>query len=81
MNIRGEYWWVRLHAQGIDWAQCYSSEPVPRQYGQSDRLDNLPAPVAARLVLCVPGERARIHRVNIPTKNRKRLLGALHYAL
>ncbi len=81
MNIRGEYWWVRLHAQGIDWAQCYSSEPVPRQYGQSHRLDNLPAPVAARLVLCVPGERARIHRVNIPTKNRKRLLGALHYAL
>jgi general secretion pathway protein L len=32
-------------------------------------------------VLCVPGERARIHRVTIPTTNRKRLLGALHYAL
>ncbi len=81
MNIRGEYWWVRVHAQGIDWAQCYSGEPAPRQYGQSDRLDNLPAPAGARLVLCVPGERARIHRVNIPTNNRKRLLGALHYAL
>ncbi len=81
MNIRGEYWWVRLHAQGIDWAQCITGEAGPRQQGQCERLDALPAPIGAHLVLCIPGERARIHMVNLPVSNRKRFLAALHYAL
>ena len=81
MNIRGEYWWLRLHAQGIDWAQCHADEPVPRQEGTCADIRSLPAPSGARLVVYVPGDRARMHRVSLPHRNRRKFLDALPYAL
>lgn len=81
MSIRGEYWWIRLHAGGVDWAHRFSGESVPRQQGSCDEINTVPAPAGARLVLCVPGERARTHRVSLPTANRKRVLAMLPYAL
>lgn len=81
MSIRGEYWWVHLHAKGIDWARCFTGESAPQQQGSCIDIATLPAPAGARLVLCVPGDRARIHKVSLPVRNRKRFLAALPFAL
>lgn len=81
MSIRGEYWWLRLHARGIDWAHCHTGESVPRQEGVCPDIPSLPAPAGASLVLCMPGEQARMHRVNLPHRNRRKFLDALPYAL
>jgi len=81
MSIRGEYWWLRLHARGIDWARCHTGESVPRQEGTCADIPSLPAPVGSNLVLCMPGEQARMHRVNLPHRNRRKFLDALPYAL
>ncbi len=81
MSIRGEYWWVHLHANGINWARCFTGETIPRQQGSCAEIVAIPAPAGARLVLCVPGDRARIHKVSLPVRNRKRFLQALPFAL
>ncbi|KPV40118.1 hypothetical protein AN478_08200 [Thiohalorhabdus denitrificans] len=41
----------------------------------------LPAPAGARLMLCVPGERVRVHRVHLPAGSRRRQRAILPYAL
>lgn len=81
MALRGEYWWVRWRPDGLEWARCLSQEAVPREEGRCTGWDELPAPASARLVLCVPGERVRIHTVRIPTRNRRRFRAALPFAL
>lgn len=81
MRIRGEYWWIRPHGGGVDWAQCSSGETVPVQEGVCDSVGAVPAPAGARLVLCVQGEKARIHKVNLPAANRRQIMAALPFAL
>lgn len=81
MALRGEYWWVRWRADGLEWARCLSQEAVPREEGGCTEWDELPAPAGARLVLSVPGERVRVHYVRIPTRNRRRFRAALPFAL
>lgn len=81
MTVRGEYWWIRLLANGVDWAQCRSTDTVPLREGHVETLREVPAPVGASIVLCVPGERVRVHAVTLPTSNRKQILAALPYAL
>ena len=81
MSIHGEYWWVRVHAKGVDWAHCFAGESMPRQQGTVADISGTPAPSGARLVICIPGERARTHKVNLPQRNRKRFLEALPFAL
>jgi len=81
MSIRGEYWWVYLQASRLDWVHCVASDAMPVMQGSCTQLSELPAPQGSALIICVPGDRARIHRVNLPLKNRKRLLAALPFAL
>lgn len=81
MSVRGEYWWIRLLTNGVEWAHCSSSDTIPRGEGRVESLKDVPAPVGASVVLCVPGERVRIHHVTLPTSNRKQILAALPYAL
>ncbi|HKJ88148.1 MAG TPA: type II secretion system protein GspL, partial [Gammaproteobacteria bacterium] len=81
MALRGEYWWVRPGREGLDWARCMSGESAPRQEGQCQDWSDLPAPPGARLMLCVPGERVRVHTVRLPGGNRRRFRAALPFAL
>jgi len=81
LALRGEYWWVRLRPEGVDWARCLGGEERPRQEGQAAELEDVPAPAGARVVLCVPGTGVRVHRVHIPTRNRRRFRAALPFAL
>lgn len=81
MSIRGEYWWVYLQASRLDWVHCVAGEGLPVQQGSCTQLSDLPAPAGSTLLICVPGDRARIHKVRLPLKNRKRLLAALPFAL
>lgn len=81
MSIRGEYWWVYLQASRLDWVHCVAGEGLSMEQGSCTQLSDLPAPAGSTLVICVPGDRARIHTVRLPLKNRKRLLAALPFAL
>ncbi|MFA9462055.1 type II secretion system protein GspL [Thiohalorhabdus methylotrophus] len=81
MALRGEYWWVRPHGGGLDWARCMSGEEAPRQEGGCREWSELPAPSGARLMLCVPGERVRVHTVRLPAGSRRRFRAALPFAL
>ena len=54
---------------------------MPLQEGECPDWESLPATAGARLALCVPGVRVRTHPVSIPTRNRRRFLTALPFAL
>ena len=81
MAVYGEYWWVQWRPGGLYWAQCVAGHDNPVAEGECPDWESLPAPPDARLVLCVPGDRVRIHTVSIPTRNRRRFLAALPFAL
>ena len=81
MARRGEFWWVQLRPQGLYYARRTAGDGEPFQEGECPDWESLPAPPGARLALCVPGVRVRIHPVSIPTRNRRRFLAALPFAL
>lgn len=62
--------WVQTDRQGR-----------PRQSGESLDLGDLPAPEHGGRVAVVPGETVLTRRVEVPARNRARLLAALPYAL
>jgi len=81
MVIRGEYWWLRQRSGGLDWAHFVPGLTLPEAQGAAADWSELPIPAGATVVLCIPGEYVRVHAVNLPTKNRRRFLAALPYAL
>ena len=81
MAISGEYWWVYLSEDSVYWARRLSNEPRPREEGTAASLQEAPLPQGARVVVCVPGHSVRLHWVDVPVRNRKRLLEALPFAL
>ncbi len=81
MDERNDYWWVQLRRQGLYYARRAHGEDVPLQEGECLDWESLPAPPGARILLCAPGVRVRIHSVSIPTRHRKRFFAALPFAL
>lgn len=80
MLINKECWCLYLRQDAIDWLR-YSPGEITQQQGSCASWSELPLPDGAEVVLCVPGQYARIHFVSIPTRKRKRFLAALPYAL
>ena len=78
---RNEYWWVQLRPQGLYYARRVDGVEVPIEEGECPDWDSLPAAPGARVLLCVPGVKVRIHSVSIPTRNRRRFSTALPFAL
>lgn len=78
---RGDYWWVDYRETGIHWAQRLAGEAVPVAEGKCADISELPAPAGASLVVSIPGEKVRVHRVQLPRHNRRRFLASLPYAL
>ena len=76
-----DYWWVQLRPQGLYYARRPPTGEVPLEEGECAAWESLPLPAGARLLLCVPGVKVRIHSVSIPTRNRRRFLSALPFAL
>jgi general secretion pathway protein L len=81
MITHGEYWWLRLHDGGMDWAHRAVGETVPRAVGACKDYADLPIPPGAVLAVFIPGVHVRIHKAQIPARNRKRFLDALPFAL
>ena len=81
MTIHGEYWWVQWRPGGWYWAQRQPGRSLPLREGECPDRESLPVPPEVPLVLCVPGSLVRIHKVNIPARNRRRFLAALPFAL
>ena len=79
--IRGDYWWIRPGPGGIDWAHRLAGDHVPLDTGTCAGYRDLPAPPGAALVVCIPGERVRIHTVEVPVRNRRRFLAVIPFAL
>lgn len=83
---RGEYgfadrWWVYWRPDKIEWVQCASrAQDLPKR-GSCTQLADLPAPPGTHLLLCVSGERVRVHAVAVPARKRKQFMAALPYAL
>lgn len=79
--MNNEYWWVQLRPQGLYYARRVDGDDVPLQEGECPGWESLPAAAGARLALSVPGVKVRTHPVSIPTRNRRRFLTALPFAL
>lgn len=77
----GEYWWVQWRPEGCYYARRAPHSDVPLQEGECPDLESLPAPPGARVALCVPGAAVRVHAAGVPTRNRRRFLAALPFAL
>lgn len=78
---RNETWWVQLRPQGLYFARRVAGVEVPLEEGECPDWDSLPAAPGARVLLCVPGVKVRVHPVSIPTRNRRRFGTALPFAL
>ena len=76
-----DYWWVQLRPQGLYYARRVAGSDVPLEEGECPDWDSLPLAAGARLLLCVPGVKVRIHSIGIPTRNRRRFMVALPFAL
>ncbi len=70
-----------MRPQGLYYARRVNGAEVPIEEGECPDWDSLPAAPGARVLLCVPGVKVRIHSVGIPTRNRKRFSTALPFAL
>jgi general secretion pathway protein L len=81
MVIRGEYWWVYSHGDGIDWAHIMPGQALPAARGVAADWSALPVPAGASVALCIAGTQVRIHKVSIPTGNRQRFMAALPFTL
>ena len=79
--VPGECWRVYWREGAISWLQCRGPDPGRWNGGSCGDWDDLPAPAGSRLQLCVPGEYVRIHRVEMPARNRRRFIGSLPYVL
>lgn len=79
--IRGDYWWIRPGPDGIDWAHRLAGDHVPLDSGTCAGYRDLPAPPGAVFLVCVPGERVRVHTVEVPVRNRRRFLAVIPFAL
>ena len=83
-GLNGSLWRVLVGAMvsgRIVLTQRVAGHDNPVAEGECPDWESLPLPPDARLVLCVPGDRVRIHTVSIPTRNRRRFLAALPFAL
>ena len=79
--VRGEYWWVYYRNDGIDWSHRIPGDSIPVEEGSCFDVSDLPAPVGANLVICIPGEQVRIHKIKAPSRNRRRFLASLPYVI
>ena len=78
---QGEYWWVYLRPDNLQWVQRKNSDTAALSSGSCNLLSEVPAPAGARMVLCVPGESVRVHVVDLPARKRSQFISALPYAL
>ncbi len=79
--IRGNYWWIYLHDDGVDWWHRARGVSEPLAKGSCKDTSEIPAPDGAEMVLCIPGEKVRSHQVRMPTRNRRKALESLNFAL
>ena len=80
LSASRDYWWVYLMQGSVAWAQCKSGDANP-QVSVGESPADIPVPPGARVLLCVPGEHVRIHRLQLPARNRRQFMAALPYAL
>jgi len=79
--INGNYWWIYCRATKVDWSERHAGVSVPTQEGSCAEISDIPAPEGSSLVVCIPGEHVRIHKVKAPARNRRRFFDSLAYAL
>ncbi len=75
-----EYWWIYLLHDRVAWAHCKPGDDNP-VVNSSDNPADVPVTLNDRVLLCVPGEHVRVHRVVLPARNRRQFMAALPYAL
>ena len=79
--IRGNYWWIYCRDDGVEWWHRARGVSEPLAKGSCKEISEVPAPDSAEFVLCVPGESVRIHRVRVPTRNRRKVIANINFAL
>ena len=81
MRSYSEYWLVQQHNDGLYYTRHGARQNAPIAAGECADWDSLPAPPGASVALAAPGAQVRVHKVNMPTRNRRRFLAALPFAL
>jgi hypothetical protein len=66
--INGNYWWIYCRATKVDWSERHAGVSVPTQEGSCAEISDIPAPEGSSLVVCIPGEHVRIHKVKAPAR-------------
>ena len=81
MTYMNDYWWIYWRPDQIYWCRYETDKITARPEGLCADWDELPVPAGSQVVLCVPGEYVRIHKVTVPSRNRRRFMAGIPFAL